>query len=194
MFQNLWENFLWLIGGGEVEAVMPVPQLILRAIITYIVALAIIRIGKRRFMGSYTTFDILLGFIVGSILSRAITGAVRFIDAVLVVGVLMILHWVIAAISYYSEYFGEIIKDEPRKLIVDGEIVEDALQKSKIGKNDLMQALREEANLESPEEVKTAYLERDGNITVIPKPYEPQIVEVKVENGVQTVKILIGQH
>lgn len=193
MFQNLWENFAWLIGGGEVDPVMPIPQLILRTIIIYIVALAIIRIGKRRFMGSYTTFDILLGFIVGSILSRAITGTVRFIDMVLVVGVLVILHWVIATISYYSEYFGTLIKDKPRELIVDGEIKEDALQKSKIGKKDLMQALREEANLESPEEVKIAYLERDGNITVIPKPCEPQIVEVKVENGVQTIKILIDQ-
>ena len=127
MFQNLWENFVWLIGGGEVEAVMPVPQLILRTIIIYVVALAIIRIGKRRFMGSYTTFDILLGFIVGSILSRAITGTVRFIDAMLIVGALMILHWVIAALSYYSDFFGKLIKDEPRKLIVDGEIMEDAL-------------------------------------------------------------------
>ena len=193
MFENLWENFAWLIGGGEVEPIMPVPQLILRTIVIYVVALAIIRIGKRRFMGSYTTFDILLGFIVGSILSRAITGTVRFLDMILVVGVLVILHWVIATLSYYSDYFGKVIKDKPRELIVDGEIKEDALQKSKIGKNDLMQALREEANLESPEKVKTAYLERDGNITVIPKSYEPQIIEVKVENGVQTVKILIDQ-
>lgn len=193
MFQNLWENFAWLIGGGEVEPIMPVPQLILRTIVIYVVALAIIRVGKRRFMGSYTTFDILLGFIVGSILSRAITGTVRFLDMVLVVGVLVILHWLIATLSYYSDSFGNLIKDKPRELIVDGEIVEDALQKSKIGKNDLMQALREEANLESSEEVKTAYLERDGNITVIPKPHEPKIVEVQVENGVQTVKILIEQ-
>ena len=193
MFQNLWENFAWLIGGGEVELIMPIPQLILRTIVIYVVALAIIRIGKRRFMGSYTTFDILLGFIVGSILSRAITGTVRFLDMIFVVGVLVILHWVIATLSYYSDYFGNLIKDKPRELIVDGEIKEDALQKSKIGKNDLMQALREEANLESPGEVKTAYLERDGNITVIPKPCEPQIVEVKVENGVQTVKILVEQ-
>ena len=193
MLQNLWENFAWLIGGGEIEPIMPVPQLILRTIVIYIVALAIIRVGKRRFMGSYTTFDILLGFIVGSILSRAITGSVRLLDMIFVVGVLVILHWVIATLSYYSDYFGNIVKDKPRELIVEGEIREDALQKSKIGKKDLMQALREEANLESIEEVKTAYLERDGNITVIPKPYEPQIVEVKIENGVQIVKILIEQ-
>lgn len=193
MLQNYWESFVWLIGGGEVEAIMSVPQLVLRTVIVYVVALAIIRIGKRRFMGSYTTFDILLGFIVGSILSRAITGTVRFIDAIIIVVALMILHWAIAALSYYSDYFGDIIKDKPRKLIVDGEIIEDALQKSKIGKHDLMQALREEANLDSPDKVKTAYLERDGNITVIAKAKEPQVVDVKVDDGVQTVKIMIEQ-
>lgn len=193
MLNDLWEKFAWLLGAGEVDAVMPLPQLILRTIIIYIVALAIIRIGKRRFMGSYTTFDILLGFIVGSVLSRAITGTVRFFDMVFIVATLVILHWVIATVSFYSERVSKFIKDSPRKLIVDGEIVEEALQKSKVGKNDLLQALREEANIESPENVKTAYLERDGNITVIPKTCEPQILEVKVENGVQTVKILINQ-
>lgn len=191
MLQNVWNSFIWLIGGNDVDATLPIWQIILRTIVIYIVALLIIRLGKRRFMGSYTTFDILLGFIVGSILSRGITGAVRFVDMFAVVVVLVLLHWMIAVISFYSQRFSNVVKNTERKLIVEGEIQEDAMQKSKIGKNDLMQAIREEANVDSLDKVETAYLERDGNITVIPKSCKPHLVEVKVEEGVQTVKIVI---
>lgn len=191
MLQNLWEKFVWIIGANEIDATIPIWQLILRTIFIYVVALLLIRVGKRRFMGSYTTFDILLGFIVGSILSRAITGGIRFVDMFSVIVVLFALHWIIAVFSYYSQRFSNVVKNTARKLVVDGEVQEDAMQKSKIGKNDLMQAIREVANVDSLDNVKAAYLERDGNITVIPKGCQSHVVEVKVEEGVQTVKILI---
>ena len=190
MLKNLWESFIWMIGANEVDPAIPIWQLILRTIVIYLVALLVIRIGKRRFMGGYTTFDILLGFVVGSVMSRAITGAVRFIDMLVVVAGLVILHWIIATISFYSERFGKIVENTTRKLVIDGEIQKDEMRKSKIGKKDLMEAVRQGANIDSLDRVKTAYLERDGNITIIPHPSEPHIVEVKVEDGVQTVRIL----
>lgn len=193
MLENLWNNFVWAIGANEVDATLPFWQLILRTIVIYTVALLIIRIGKRRFMGGYTTFDILLGFIVGSILSRAITGAIRFVDMIIVISVLVGIHWIIAVISFKSERFGNLIKNTARKLVVDGEIQKEEMRKSKIGENDLMQALHEKGRVESLDEVKTAYLERDGNITVIPNDCKPHLVEVNVEEGVQTIKISI-QH
>lgn len=191
MLQNLWERFVWVIGGNEVEPFLPVWQLVLRTVVIYVVALLIIRVGKRRFMGSYTTFDILLGFVVGSILSRTITGSVQLIDMVFIVGTLVLLHWIIATASFYSERFSHLVKNSPRKLVIDGELQKDAMQKSKIGEKDLMQALREEANIETIDDVKNAYIERDGNITVIPKKNEPKIIEVETEKGVQTIRIVL---
>lgn len=192
MFEEIWKYFIWLIGGSEDYATLSVTQMIFRTVIIYGVALAMIRIGKRRFMGSYTAFDILIGFVVGSILSRAITGSIRFFDTMIVISTLILLHWIIAAISFHFDKVGGIIKNSARELIVDGEIKEDAMRKSKIGENDLLQALRDKAGVESPEQVKAAYLERDGNITVVPKPVKPQVIEIKVEEGVQTVKIVIN--
>jgi len=37
--------------------------------------------------------------------------------------------------------------------------------------------------------VKLAYLERNGGISVIPRKPEPRVLEVAVEEGVQTVRI-----
>ncbi len=190
MLQNLWDVFSSGIGMNEINPVMSTWQMIPRTIVVYVVGLLLIRIGKRRFLGGYTTFDILLGFIVGSVMSRAITGAITLVNMFFVVLTLVGIHWVIAIVTYYFDTDG-MIKNSERQLIKDGKVDDDAMLKSKIGENDLLQALREKANVESPDEVKSAYLERDGSITVIPKGCETHIVEVEVKEGVQTVKIAI---
>lgn len=192
MLENIWESLLWVIGGNEVEQVIPVWQLIVRTILIYGVAILIIRVGKRRFMGGFTTFDILLGFVVGSVLSRAITGAIRFVDMVVIVSVLAAVHWIFAIAGYYAgSFLSKKMKNSARKLVEDGQMIEEAMRKSKLGENDLMQAIRSKGNVDSIEKVKSAYLERDGNITVIPNGSEANIVEIDVKDNVQTVRIKI---
>jgi uncharacterized membrane protein YcaP (DUF421 family) len=192
MLQQLWERFIWMIGGDQAFERLPVWQVALRTVIIYVVALAIIRLAKRRFMGSYSAFDILLGFIVGSVMARSITGSLHLIDMIVVIGVLAIIHWAIATVVFYWGGFGKVVDNAARKLIVDGEINADALAKSKISEDDLMQALREKGSVDDAADVKAAYLESDGIITVIPKQREPQVIEVDVKEGVQTVRIILN--
>ncbi|CAN5424256.1 hypothetical protein BH20ACI1_BH20ACI1_04920 [soil metagenome] len=190
MLQDLWEIFRSGIGINEVEPVMSTWQMIPRTIVVYVVALLLIRIGKRRFLGGYTTFDILLGFVVGSVMSRAITGTITLVNMFFVVATLVGIHWIIAIVTYYFDT-NNVVKNSERQLIKDGEIDQDAMQESKLGENDLLQALREKANVESLDKVKSAYLERDGSITVIPNGCETHVVEVDVKEGVQSIKIVI---
>ncbi len=190
MLQNLWDVFSSGIGMNEINPIMSTWQMIPRTVVVYVVALLIIRIGKRRFLGGYTTFDILLGFVVGSVMSRAITGTITLVNMFFVVATLVGIHWIIAIVTYYFDT-NNVVKNSERQLIKNGKVDEDAMQESKLGENDLLQALREKANVESLDEVKSAYLERDGSITVIPKGCETHIVEVEVKEGVQTVKIAI---
>ncbi|MBA2379244.1 MAG: DUF421 domain-containing protein [Blastocatellia bacterium] len=168
--ESIWDSFVWLIGGGGQEYKdISAGQVAARAAIIYVIALVLIKIGKRRFMGDYSAFDILLGFIVGSIMGRGLTGAISLVNMVVVVGVLLGFHWLMATVAYYWPAFEKVIEDRPRELIIDGEVQEDAAEKSKLTDEDIKQALREEGGVETPEEVKTAYLERDGSVTVIPK-------------------------
>lgn len=57
---------------------------------------------------------------------------------------------------------------------------------------DLKQALRLQTNQEDPSKVRRAYLERSGDISVVPVEDEPQVFDVSVEDGVQTVRIKLG--
>ncbi len=107
------------------------------------------------------------------------------------VAALVVLHWIISTAAFYSERFGRLVENTPRKLIIDGVVQENALRKSKIGENDLEQAIREEANMDAFDKVEIAYLERDGRITVIPKKRQLKPIEVKIEEGIQTIRIVI---
>ncbi len=190
MLQNLWDVFSSGIGMNEINPIMSTWQMIPRTVVVYVVALLLIRIGKRRFLGGYTTFDILLGFVVGSVMSRAITGTITLTNMIFVVATLVGIHWLIAVITYYFDT-NNVVKNSERQLVKDGEINEDAMRKSKLGENDLLQAMRQKGKVESLDKVKSAYLERDGSITVIPKGCEPHVVEVEVKEGVQNIKIVI---
>jgi uncharacterized membrane protein YcaP (DUF421 family) len=47
-------------------------QVALRALIVYIAALIMVRVGEKRFLGKNTAFDVIIGIILGSVVSRAI--------------------------------------------------------------------------------------------------------------------------
>ncbi len=192
MLQEILEGLQWLIGYEQKITELSVIQVITRTTIVYGIALLMIRIGKRRFLGGYTAFDILMGFVVGSILGRTITGREHIVSASVAVLTLMAIHYVISYFTYKFSTASNLLKNNERQLIENGEINEDAMRQSKLGENDLLQAMRQRGGVEKLEAVESAYLERDGSITIIPKKSEPKVLEVAVENGVQTVKIVLS--
>ncbi len=192
MLQEILDIFYWLLGVDHKIAELSVVQIITRTTIVYGTALLVIRIAKRRFLGGYTAFDILMGFVIGSILSRTITGRENFWSSFVAILTLMAIHYVISYLTFYFDRAGSIMKNSERQLIKDGEIDEDAMEASKLGDNDLLQALRQRGGVESADKVEAAYLERDGSITVIPKKSDPKVLEIEVEEGVQTVKIIVS--
>ena len=69
------------LGIGLESQQMEFWQMALRAVIVYAVTLAMVRLGKKRFMGKATAFDMILGIMLGSIVSRAITGNAPLVPA-----------------------------------------------------------------------------------------------------------------
>ena len=164
-------------------------QMLVRALIVYVVALLMVRVGEKRFLGKNTAFDVILGIILGSVVSRAITSASGFF-AILGAGfALVLLHWLFAAAAFRSDRFGDFVKGRHRVLVEDGDIRWDAMRKSQISRKDLMSALRSEANSDDLQKIKEARLERSGDISFVKANSTPKVLEVRVEDGVQTVRI-----
>lgn len=164
-------------------------HMIPRALIVYLVGILLIRIGKRRFLAKPTAFDLMLVLILGSVLSRAITGNAAFFPTLGTGFVLIFLHWVFSFSTFYSSKLGVILKGRAEILIKDGVIEWNQMRRHHISYRDLLSALRRNAKLSNPKDVKLAVIERNGQISIIPKPRKPEIVEMHVENGVQIVRI-----
>jgi uncharacterized membrane protein YcaP (DUF421 family) len=167
-------------------------QMAARAAFVYVAALAMVRVGEKRFLGKSTAFDVILGIILGSVVSRAINGSAPFFATLGAGFVLVALHWGFAAVSFRWSRFGGLVKGSPRTLVRDGEILWEQMGSSHLSANDLESALRVNASLTDPEQVQEARLERSGEISVLKRDREPRVVEIAVAQGVQTVRIEIG--
>jgi uncharacterized membrane protein YcaP (DUF421 family) len=83
------------------------------------------------------------------------------------------------------------LKGTPRLLVKNGEILWDAMKKSNISRQDLTQNVRSKNNSEDIGSIKKAYLERSGDISVIPAKGDFKVLEVNVAEGVQTIRIIM---
>lgn len=178
--------------GIDVPAIeMDVGQVVARAVVIYLAGLLILRVGEHRFLGKNTAFDIVLGFILGSMLSRAVNGSSALGPTVLACAALVALHWLFAFGSFRSRRLGSLVKGDVRQLVSGGEIDWDAMRRAQISERDLEEALRSDARLDDLSEIDAAYFERSGKISFIPRKREPRVVEIDVAEGVQTVRVVV---
>ena len=189
MLQDLWEQLQALFGlGAYAESAGPV-QAALRTVLVYVSALALVRLGSKRFLSQATAFDVIVAIMLGSVMSRALDGSSPFLPTLLVAGVLVGTHWLFATLAYHTTWFGNLVKGERVLLIQNGEVQRDGVRRGGITQDDLTQALRMQTGHTDPAKVEVAYLERNGQISVISSKQEPQIFTLPVEDGVQTVRI-----
>ena len=155
------------LGLGLENKDINVGQMSLRAIIVFVLAIAMIRIGNKRFMGKNAALDVLLGIVFGSMVSRAITGNAPFLPTLVASFVLILLHWVASAIAFRSQGFGTLVKGHDSTLVRDGEIQWEAMRKAHLTEHDLLEAIRNSGKQPDVREVASAHLERNGDISVI---------------------------
>lgn len=144
-----------------------------RALVVYVIALAIFRIAKKRFLGQATAFDVILGVISGSVVSRAITGNAPFVPTLSAAVALMLAHWVFSGLSARWHVFGLLVKGAPTTIIRHGKVDRRALAREHMSARDLDEQLRAHG-LRDPEQVAEARLERNGQISVIRAQRQPQ--------------------
>lgn len=192
MLQAVWEQFQILLGLGRDAGEVGAIQMALRTVFVYAFTLAIARLGSKRFLSKATAFDVIVGIMLGSVMSRAITDSASFFPTLMVGVTLIAAHWLMAALAFRFDWFGSLVKGNSILLIEDGEIQRDGMRQAGLSEHDLKQALRMQNNHTDPAKIRRAHLERSGKISVIPFEGEPRVLDVSVADGVQTVRIHLG--
>lgn len=167
--EQLKQALNWAIGleleNKEINAL----QMSLRAVVVFLIAIILLRIGNKRFMGKNTALDVMLGIVFGSTVSRAITGNAPFFPTLAASLALVLIHWILAAIAFHSNGFGRMIKGQDRVLVRDGEIQWNEMRKGHVTEEDLKEAMRNQGKPPEIKELKAAHLERNGDISIITK-------------------------
>jgi uncharacterized membrane protein YcaP (DUF421 family) len=191
MLQTVWEQFQIWLGLGRDVGDVGAAQMALRTVVIYAFSLLIVRLGSKRFLSEATAFDVIVGIMLGSVMSRAINGSAPFFPTLLGGVVLIGMHWLLGVLAFHASWFGTLVKGNPVLLIKDGNIQQAGMRRAGLSEHDLEQALRLQANQTDLTNVQLAYLERNGGISVIPRKHEPRVVDVSVEGGVQKVRIAL---
>jgi uncharacterized membrane protein YcaP (DUF421 family) len=141
-------------------------QMAARALLMYVLLLIIVRLGKKRFLGRATAFDVILVIMIGSIAARALTGGSPFFPATLGVIVLVAVHWVISWVARKAPGFSGLVKGHSTVLIKNGTILAEALADAHMSRDDLDEDLREKS-IAKPSDVVEARLERSGRLSIL---------------------------
>jgi uncharacterized membrane protein YcaP (DUF421 family) len=165
-FQNL---FLTLLGPDGKATELTLVHISLRALLIFIIGLALVRIGDRRSLSEKTAFDAIFIVLIGSMLSRAINGTAPFFSTIAAGIVLMVIHRACAFGACRSHAFGKLLKGAPVTLVRNGKIDHAEMHRSLVSEHDLEEDLRLDARAEDVSTIAFARLERSGDISFIKK-------------------------
>lgn len=181
-----WLHFIF--GGDTPDDPIKIHQVMARAVAVYLGGLAVIRLGKSRSVGRMTPLDVVLGFVLGSLLSRGITGHASISNTLASSAALVATHWLLTWLACRSHWFGDLVKGRAHLIVANGQPIVSNMLHHHISMHDLEEYARNKG-LEDASQVWLAYKERNGEVSVLAKKTPPRVLEVSVADGVQTVRI-----
>ncbi|MFL5765915.1 MAG: DUF421 domain-containing protein [Bacteroidia bacterium] len=141
-------------------------QMLVRAVIVFVVAILFIRLAGIRSFGTGAAFDVVISITLGALLSRCITGHYPFYETLAAALFLAAMHRFFACLSFKSKFVGRIMEGDAVPLYRNGKLIHKYLRQHNITDNDLLKALHE-AGLDDLRMAKTIWLEPDGRISIV---------------------------
>lgn len=149
---------------GRAGEEISLPQMLARAVLVMLIGLALFRLATPRLFSRATPIDIVVAVIVGSNLSRALTGNAPFFEVIAATVFLVALHAGLTHLAARWRPFATLIKGRKHVLAENGEFCRERMRPCAVRERDLMAAVRAAGG----SRVKLATLERGGDIDVVP--------------------------
>jgi uncharacterized membrane protein YcaP (DUF421 family) len=137
-----------------------------RAVVIFLYGLVLVRLAGRRVFGKWSALDIVVSIIIGSNLSRALTGSAALWGTLAATTLLMAMHWVLAHAAARSALLSHVLEGRPVGLGARGQIHEAGRLRHAVSDADLNEALRA-AGLDELSGARLIVLEPSGKISVL---------------------------
>lgn len=153
--------------GDLFQIHVSVPELVLRGTLVYWLLFLIFRFILRRDVGAVGIADILLLVIVADAAQNAMSGGYdTFAEGAILVLTIVAWNWLLDFLSYHFAPVRRFASPERLTLVSRGVPRLRIMRREFITREELQEKLREQG-IEDLSEVKVAYLEGDGQISVI---------------------------
>jgi uncharacterized membrane protein YcaP (DUF421 family) len=147
-------------------------EIVFRTAAVYIVVLVLLRIAGKRELGQYSPMDLVVILIISNAVQNAMTGGDNsLIGGVIAASTLVGMNLVLGRIGHRIPVIEHLFESEPTPLIENGRILEENMRREHVELAELEMAAREHG-IDDLREVKAAYLERDGSISIIARDRE----------------------
>jgi uncharacterized membrane protein YcaP (DUF421 family) len=143
----------------------------LAAVVYYAALVLMMRLAGKRLAGQTTTFDLIVLISLGVVLQ---TSALRpgLLNAIVFVVTVFSLHRALALATARSTRLRRLVRGEPRPLVVNGRVSDDALAEEGLSRDELLAGLRR-LGFAGPDKVRLAVLEETGHVSAIAIDPEP---------------------
>jgi uncharacterized membrane protein YcaP (DUF421 family) len=145
-------------------------SVIIRAAIIYLFIFVVLRISGKRTLAEMTSFDFVLLLIISESTQQALLGHdSSILGGMIVITTLVFLDIIFSLVTNKWKKADKILNGVPMFLVENGTVHEDRMKKERIQMQEILEAGRKRFGLESLDEIKSAVLEVDGTISIIPK-------------------------
>lgn len=155
----------WFVASFGTQGDVTLLQECARAALIIIYSIALVRIAGRRLSGKWTGADIIVSVILGSTLSRSVTGTAPLLGTMAAAAVIVALHWIITHVAALSPTFSTLIEGKPIVVAEDGKLIVRRARMRAVSQADLQENLRE-VGADSVTQTQRVVLEPSGRLTV----------------------------
>jgi uncharacterized membrane protein YcaP (DUF421 family) len=153
--------------GSLFELTLPPWELILRGSAVYWFLFIIFRFVMHRDVGSIGIADVLLLVLVADASQNAMAGEYKSItDGFILVATIIGWNYLLDWAAYRFPAVAKLAEPPPLLLVRRGRVLKGSLRQEMLTEDDLMSKLREHG-VDDVAQVKKAYIEGDGSVTVI---------------------------
>lgn len=147
---------------------IPILETVIRGSVTYLSIFILLRvILKRETGGNIGMTDVLVIVLLADASQNAMAGEYNSItNGIVLVTVIILWSLLLQWLSFHSKLFQRLLASPKLLIVSEGKMLKKNMRKELITEDELMMELRKEG-YESIGEIKKAYMESDGSISVV---------------------------
>jgi uncharacterized membrane protein YcaP (DUF421 family) len=140
---------------------------LLVGVLAYGGLILLLRLSGKRTLSKMNAFDLVVTVALGSTLATVLLSEdVALAEGLVAFAVLILLQYVVAALSVRSATISRLVKAEPALLLYRGRFLDDALARERVTRSEVLAALRAEGHA-AADAVEAVVLETDGSFSVV---------------------------